>query len=295
MAANPTITPAVSGLSNTAVAQPEPDDRERPVPVAQSLASYAAMSVYFSFLFHILTLCAVITGLWLLNRFYLEEFESVDPIRAALSDEIVLDDDPLTETLPMEISPLSSVEVKEDTAVSIAKSISEASLESARVLDMVAGSRAEDGSSGLSVWMPKGANAVTRGSFTAWTDPVNPDAGQAYSIIIEVKLPASYKIYRLSDLSGRVVGTDRYSQNLPWDRNTARVHKGCGWPYVMKNEREQRVSRSDRIRVRENKIQTRIKVPGADRKVRDLITIRSEKLKEEQELELLFGKPTDGD
>ncbi|MCA9019589.1 MAG: hypothetical protein KDA74_05575, partial [Planctomycetaceae bacterium] len=62
-------------------------------------------------------------------------------------------------------------------------------------------------------------NAVTAGSFTAWTVPKDPDLNEDYLIIIQVKLPVSYKStrYRASDLSGLVLGTDDHRQAIPWD------------------------------------------------------------------------------
>jgi hypothetical protein len=260
---------------------PETDET---VPIAQSLGSYDAMGVYFSFLFHAMALGAVLLVLWLLDMFYLQQYTPVDPIRAALADETVLDDEPLTETLPLEINTAQTMEVQQDSAVSIAQALSEQSLESAQVMDMVSGAKGNDGEAGLSVWLPKGGNAVTKGSFTAWTDPVNPKEGQRYHIIIEVKLPARVKIYRLTDLSGQVVGSDKYRQALPWDSN-----RGT-WPYMLKDGRAYRVRRTQRIRVKEHKIQTKIEVPGAANKVLDRITIRSETLKEEQTIELRFGE-----
>jgi aspartate carbamoyltransferase regulatory subunit len=39
-----------------------------------------------------------------------------------------------------------------------------------------------------------------------------------------------------------------------------------------------------------NKVQIVIRVPGGARLVKDVITIRSRRLKEDQELELIFGQ-----
>lgn len=259
------------------------EDEAVEISLSESLSSYDAIAVYFSFGFHLATLAIVLLVLWLLDIFYLKSYTPVDPLRAALADELVLDDEPLMETLPLQMATPDTVDIPEDSAVSIAKSINENSVTAPLVPDMAAGSKGNEGVGALNVWLPKGANAVTKGSFTAWTDPANPAPQDPYAIIIEVKLPPRVKIYRLTDLTGKVVGTDNYTQRLPWD-NT----RGT-WPYMFKNDREYRVGRSERIRVRDNKIQTKIKVPGAQNKVRDLITIRSETLKEEQHLELVFG------
>ena len=48
---------------------------------------------------------------------------------------------------------------------------------------------------------------------------------------------------------------------------------------------------SDTVEVIDNKVQLAIKVPGASRLVRDTITIRSRRLRENQQLPLTFGTP----
>ena len=45
------------------------------------------------------------------------------------------------------------------------------------------------------------------------------------------------------------------------------------------------------LEVFKNRVQIIVKVPGAARMVKDVIKIRSRKLKEEQELTLVFGVP----
>ncbi len=52
--------------------------------------------------------------------------------------------------------------------------------------------------------------AVTKGSFTVYTIPADPQPKQDYDVVIEVKLPASATNYSASDLSGCVIGTDKY-------------------------------------------------------------------------------------
>ena len=65
--------------------------------------------------------------------------------------------------------------------------------------------------------VPASGFAVTKGSFTAWTVPEAPEPGQTYRIVIQVKLPDKVKTYRLSDLIGKVTGTDDYVQKIPYD------------------------------------------------------------------------------
>ncbi len=128
------------------------------------------------------------------------------------------------------------------------------------------------GGSGFKFKMPGGGRAVTKGSFTAWTDPKDPEPGRIYRIIIQVKLPARKKIrhYYLRDLFGEVVGTDGYRQNIP-----------AGDPRKNKKSRK-------RLEVIKNTVQYSVTVPGAARLVKDTIKIRSKLLKEEQTLEIVF-------
>lgn len=106
-------------------------------------------------------------------------------------------------------------------------------------------------------------NAVTKGSFTAWTEPDDPEPGQDYTIVIEVKLPEKVQKYPLKDLSGIVIGTDGWRQPIPG------TNQGLA-------------------RVKEQKARLEFRVPGAPRLVRDTVQIRSRILKEEQTLDIVF-------
>lgn len=133
--------------------------------------------------------------------------------------------------------------------------------------------------------VPESGFAVTKGSFTAWTVPESPEPGERYRIVIQVKLPDGVETYRLSDLFGKVTGTDGYTQGIPYDRN-----KKFAVSYT--NEKKQEViieSRSERIDVRNNKIQLVVIVPGAQRLVKDTIKLKSKKLREDHEITLVFG------
>lgn len=111
--------------------------------------------------------------------------------------------------------------------------------------------------------MPVSGKAITKGSFTVWTIPEDPEPGQNYHIIIQVKLPDRIKKYRRSDLSGTVIGTDGYRQYLPG------VKRGY-------------------LPVKGNKAQVAIFVPAAASLVRDTIEVRSKILSEKQNLEIVF-------
>lgn len=111
--------------------------------------------------------------------------------------------------------------------------------------------------------MPSGGNVVTEGNFTAWTVPADPKPNEDYSIIVQIKLPKRVKVYRSDDLSGTVVGTDRYRQDLP----------GLQPKF---------------LQVKKNSVQVEIPVPRAAELVQDTIRIKSKMLKEEQELQIVF-------
>jgi hypothetical protein len=53
------------------------------------------------------------------------------------------------------------------------------------------------------------------GSFTVWAEPPNPQRGEPYFLVIEVKLPSGTTGYAMNDLSGRLKGTDGFVQRIP--------------------------------------------------------------------------------
>ncbi|MGE3313813.1 MAG: hypothetical protein AB7O26_01770 [Planctomycetaceae bacterium] len=107
------------------------------------------------------------------------------------------------------------------------------------------------------------AGTVTEGSFTVWTVPADPKPNENYSIIMQIKLPKRAKSYRTADLTGTVVGTDRYRQDLPGNQPKY-------------------------LPVKQSSVQLEILVPGAAELVQDTIRIKSKMLKEEQELRIVF-------
>ena len=143
----------------------------------------------------------------------------------------------------------------------------------------------EDGS-GVLLKVPESGLAVTKGSFTAFTIPANPKPREVYSIVIEVRLPDDVKEFRVSDLVGEVRGSDKYVQKIPYDKDAPYA---SGYP--VENAGIKVLTSSTVLNVEKNRVQIIVKVPGAARMVKDVIKIRSRKLKEEQELTLVFGVP----
>jgi hypothetical protein len=112
--------------------------------------------------------------------------------------------------------------------------------------------------------MPTSDKVITKGSFTAWTEPEDPKPGQNYFIVIQIKLPRNIKRYRVKDLSGKVIGTDHYRQKIP-----GRYKKKY-------------------LPVKNHTTQFAVLVPGAHALVEDSITIESKILKEKQTLLIVF-------
>ena len=122
-----------------------------------------------------------------------------------------------------------------------------------------------EGAGKLAFRMPAAGEAVTKGSFTAWTVPEDPAPGENYLIVIQIRLPDNIEVYPVRDLSGLVEGTDRYRQPIG-----GRFASNRKLPVVAGN------------------VQISVMVPGAARLVRDKIQVRSRLLREEQTLEIVF-------
>jgi hypothetical protein len=151
----------------------------------------------------------------------------------------------------------------------------------------IAGGNGEGGDSddgqGFMFAMPQGGKAVSKGSFSAWTVPEDPKPRQDYMIVIRIRLPEKTKLYRISDLTGKVEGSDKYEQYLPFDPNRKEL--------VARTERGGQlvpVRASDRLRVVNNHVQIMIPVMGAASLVRDTIEVKSRMLNEDQRLEIVF-------
>jgi len=101
-------------------------------------------------------------------------------------------------------------------------------------------------------------------------------------IVIRIKTPERSRTYRITDLSGELVGTDGYRLGIPIDRS----HPDK--TVTEKGGRLVPVRSSDKLRVVKGHVQIMVKVPGAPSLVRDMIELRSKMLKEEQKLEIVF-------
>ena len=266
-------------------------DADPPLTTKELLLGATAVGYYLSLLLHILFYVAAAIGfLYFGNQFFDEESVGIN-VRARLGDEDVLDDQPLEELPEMFIdapdvpSPLqqmsSSLEAVEEGLVEALKTDQMPSLGGNRDDDE------EPNASGFLFKLPEAGLAVTKGSFTAWTSPENPQPNQNYKIIIEMRLPNDVKRFRLSDLSGTVKGSDTFERRIPFDRRPR--FKSTSF-YTDEDNKLQAITGRDTVTVRENKIQMVVLIPGGADEVRDMIQISSRRLREKQELELVFGQ-----
>lgn len=269
------------------VTQPEPPPSRLP----DVLLSAAAVGYYVSLLLHVVAYSTgALVFVWLGNHL-LEREEVVTPLRASLDEYDRVDERPQFEAVAeININPAkteSSIERMSNNLRVAKNGILEAM--PSELLPSVAGEdRDGDTASEAAEFLfklPESGLAVTKGSFTVWSDPEVPRVSEDYKLIVEIRLPDGIKAYRINDLSGRVIGSDGYRQNIPYDSNG----KGSV-SYTDENLKEVRVtSSSEIIKVRDNKVQLVINVLGASRLVKDVIQVRSRRLNERQELELVFG------
>jgi hypothetical protein len=281
-------------LPQTVVIHEPTDDSDEPEmgPVVAALTSASAVSFFSSATFHLLTFLTVAVVAPLLGLDWLLPSEEIQPpLQATLGDEDILGDQAAFEFIA-DISdqfekPTSSLE---QLAAELQRSENGTLLTAQDdVWKSVLGSKEndpiEDGS-GVLLKVPESGLAVTKGSFTAFTIPANPKPREVYSIVIEVRLPDDVKEFRVSDLVGEVRGSDKYVQKIPYDKDAPYA---SGYP--VENAGIKVLTSSTVLNVEKNRVQIIVKVPGAARMVKDVIKIRSRKLKEEQELTLVFGVP----
>ena len=261
-------------------------------PVVAALTSASAVSFFSSATFHLLIFGTVAVVSPLLGLSWLLPTEETQPpLQAALGDEDIMDDAAAFEFIA-DISdqfekPTSSLE---QLAAELQRSENGTLLTAQDdVWKSVLGSKENDPTddgSGVLLKVPESGLAVTKGSFTAFTIPANPKPREVYSIVIEVRLPDDVKEFRVSDLVGEVRGSDKYVQKIPYDKDAPYA---AGYP--VENAGIKVLNNSTALQVEKNRVQIIVKVPGAARMVKDVIKIRSRKLKEEQELTLVFGVP----
>ena len=105
--------------------------------------------------------------------------------------------------------------------------------------------------------------AVSAGSFSVWTEPKNPDPGEPYKIIIQIRLPDGTERYSVADLDGVVVGSDGYQKLVP---GTVRGF----------------------LPIQDGQVKFEVHIVSADQDVEDTVFIRSKLLREAQRLRIQF-------
>jgi len=137
--------------------------------------------------------------------------------------------------------------------------------------------------------------AVHIGSYSAWVTPIyddrfprpdgapdpqpgdSPLSGQSYLITIQIRVPHDLKHYPIDDLSGEVVGTDGYRQQIP--KHTYRVAA---------DGRLMSTDALSQLPVEKGVVEIVVKMPGSRQLVKDTIILNSKLLNEEQTLEVKF-------
>lgn len=196
-----------------------------------------------------------------------------------------------TEIMDLTVEPAGGADKQLPQLTKIPITNAEAEI-SSNLLDSTAsnaGNNGEGGSTdegfGFAFSMPAGGKVVSKGSFSAWTVPEDPEPRKDYMIVIRIKLPESTKLYRISDLSGKVEGSDDYIQHLPFDPNRKNqdldARSELGGQII-------KLRSSSRLRVIKNHVQIMIPVLGGDNLIRDTIYVKSRMLNEDQKLEIEF-------
>lgn len=283
----PETSPA-PGAANPVADQAEPET-EGDESLLKYATGAAAIGYYLSMAMHLVAYAAAaIVFTWIGQ--VLNEDDVVTPIRASLDDFDRNAEQPKFEVVP-EVTMGGA-----DGESSIQRISSNLSEVENGLIDTLANdalpsllnNNDNDDSSGAGAFLfslPESGLAVTKGSFTVWTEPEKPQVRQPYYIIIEVRLKNDTKIYRVNDLSGYVVGSDKYRQKIPYD-----IDAPSASFFTDEDKKLQQISGAEKIKVRHNKVQLAIRVPGAGRLVKDIIQIRSRRLREKQDLELVFGQ-----
>lgn len=273
-------------------ADPSHDEEESSLNVKEKiviwLASFTATGYFFSLLFHstILTIMAIVIvgGMpgnddfsTLANLDDEENFAFNGPLDTRVEEEAGGKTNEFNVMQPVENLTGEKEEALKEIEADVSVHLGEGD-----------GEAEGDGSGnggGEFKFKPMG-NAVSAGSFTAWTVPKDPDLNEDYLIIIQVKLPSSYKSrrYRASDLMGLVLGTDSHRQAIPWD---VRWPNSTFTPNAKGDIRP--VDKRDYLPLKKRVAQLIVKVPGSKiPATRDTIKIQSKVLKEKQTLEIVF-------
>jgi hypothetical protein len=120
----------------------------------------------------------------------------------------------------------------------------------------------------------KGQNATVKGNFVVWTVPTSPAPNEPYKVMIRLSL-LNASAYDREELSGSVVGSDGFRGDIQEGIGGVRMEE---WQPT--------------VEVFGNYMLKTVPMPGATETTRDVVTVRSRTLQEEQTLALDFCQPT---
>ena len=217
-----------------------------------------------------------------LSAIYLHLPEQLPPISldAIFSDDVQLDDsvvavvetDLLTETTDvLTDDSLTSFDVSELSASTLVPSMDEsllpalpdsmAGVATQMAAAVAAGKPGKDMEATELVPVP--SHAVTSGSFSVWAEPANPEPGEPYKIVIQIRIPDGVEKYSVSDLEGVVVGSDGYQKLIP----------GAARGFLP---------------IQQGRVRMEVHVISADQMVEDTVFVKSRLLREAQRLQIRF-------
>lgn len=217
-----------------------------------------------------------------LSAIYLHLPEQLPPISldAIFSDDVPLDDslvavvdtDLLADTADViPDNQMATVDVSTLSASTLVPSMSEsllpalpdamAGIGALAAAAVAAGKPGEDPDVAQPAPVP--AHAVTSGSFSVWAEPANPEPGEPYKIVIQIRIPDGTEKYSVSDLEGVVVGSDGYQKLIP----------GASRGFLP---------------IRDGRVRMEVHVISADQMVEDTVFVKSKMLREAQRLQIRF-------
>lgn len=248
----------------------------------------SAKAAYLSFAFHAFAYVLAAVLFYAFGEAFFDDTIQTIAVRARLADEDVIDDRAFESAPEISVVSQQSTDSQQQLA-SVLETVENGTLDTMNLQDQstAGGTASETGEVGTLLFkLPESGLAVTKGSFTAWTIPENPAVGDWYKIVVEVRVPDRITQYRLSDLTGTVVGTDGYSRKIPYDSRQIKLSS-----YVDEDNKLQQIKSSSRVKPRDNKVQLVLRIPPASLNLtEDTIKIKSRRLRESQELKLVFGK-----
>lgn len=264
----------------------EADDRTEtlilPPPATGSPGSstrpFARNGLLWSAVVHGILLLIIASTAGVVSRYDL--VPQFDAIRATLSDRDVIDDDLLVPQgaeiiLHPSSGPAAKKTVLPSSITELTADAGELKFDPADFAPAIGEDGEQEqglgtgGTEGLRYQKPNGGQAVSKGSFTVWTEPPDPFPNQPYFIVVQLRVPEKLTVYPKSDLKVEVVGSDTFYLKLPDPRR--------GFKLV------------GTLPVIDGKSQLVIPIPGAPSLVRDVIRIESrEILHERQTLQIEF-------